>query len=544
MLRWRRGRITAGALLLALGGFLLVPGMGMAAGEDGGTSNHGAAYLRMGLGARALGMGGAFVAVADDVTAGYWNPAGLDWSCGMQFTGMYSAAMNLDRNYNYLGFSNKAHWGAFGLSLISAGMSDIEEWNGDNTHQGDFDYKDLALMGHLAKSYEIFSVGITGKYLRQSVGASVNDDSANGWAVDIGAGMMLTDWARFGIAVQDVASGLGSDEGTNDIPANLRAGIAFSPMPGIIGAFDVEKTRHEEDVKIHFGAEASVPLSEDIGAALRLGADDGKFAGGIGFRLNFLEIDYAYINEPQNFLDENHRISATLKFGDPCDTWGAGYGGGVRDRDGDGIADANDGCPDLAEDMDGFEDTDGCPDSDNDGDGIADIYDDCPNMAEDFDGFRDEDGCADLDNDGDGILDADDTCPGVAEVFNNFQDTDGCPDEKPIEFPRAYINFKFGTAEISHADPIPVLNDVIRIMNENPEIRVKITGHTDNIGSDEYNTALSLRRAEAVKAYLVERGIDAGRFVTEGKGESVPVDTNDTDDGRARNRRIEFEVAS
>jgi outer membrane protein OmpA-like peptidoglycan-associated protein len=199
--------------------------------------------------------------------------------------------------------------------------------------------------------------------------------------------------------------------------------------------------------------------------------------------------------------------------------------------------------PDLAEDIDGFEDTDGCPDSDNDGDGVADVYDDCPNMAEDFDGFEDDDGCPDLDNDGDGILDSDDECPGAAETFNNFRDTDGCPDERPIEFPLAYINFKFGTAEISGADPIPVLEEVIRIMRENPEIRVKVTGHTDSIGSDEYNMNLSNRRADAVKQYLVdEGGIDPARLDTEGRGESEPIDTNDTEVGRARNRRIQFSV--
>jgi OmpA-OmpF porin, OOP family len=106
----------------------------------------------------------------------------------------------------------------------------------------------------------------------------------------------------------------------------------------------------------------------------------------------------------------------------------------------------------------------------------------------------------------------------------------------------AYINFKFGTAEISGADPIPVLEDVARIMKERPSIKVKITGHTDNVGSDPANMALSVRRADAVKAYLVNKGIDPSRLPTEGKGESSPIDSNDTDTGRARNRRIEFSV--
>jgi len=136
---------------------------------------------------------------------------------------------------------------------------------------------------------------------------------------------------------------------------------------------------------------------------------------------------------------------------------GLGYTPRVADRDGDGIPDRHDACPDEPEDFDGFEDEDGCPDPDNDGDGIPDDVDQCPNEPEDFDGFEDEDGCPDpdndqdgildihdmcpdeagpaenqgcpiLDRDGDGILDADDQCPDDPEDFDGFEDEDGCPD--------------------------------------------------------------------------------------------------------------------
>jgi len=103
-----------------------------------------------------------------------------------------------------------------------------------------------------------------------------------------------------------------------------------------------------------------------------------------------------------------------------------------HDKDGDGIKDNIDNCPYQAEDFDGFEDDDGCPEFDNDGDGIVDTKDQCPNDAEDFDGFEDKDGCPDLDNDNDGILDDVDKCPDVAENFNNYEDKDGCPDTIPV----------------------------------------------------------------------------------------------------------------
>ena len=99
-----------------------------------------------------------------------------------------------------------------------------------------------------------------------------------------------------------------------------------------------------------------------------------------------------------------------------------------HDRDGDGILDRDDNCPDVAEDKDGFQDEDGCPDPDNDGDGILDSKDKCRDATEDFDGFKDEDGCPDLDDDADGVPDADDRCRNEPEDRDGFQDEDGCPD--------------------------------------------------------------------------------------------------------------------
>jgi outer membrane protein OmpA-like peptidoglycan-associated protein len=112
-------------------------------------------------------------------------------------------------------------------------------------------------------------------------------------------------------------------------------------------------------------------------------------------------------------------------------TLGFIYEPAVGDRDKDGIPDDDDGCPDAAEDKDGFEDSDGCPDLDNDGDGIFDIDDACPLVKEDYDGDRDEDGCPEGregDRDGDGIPDDVDDCPDEPEDFDGFQDDDGCPD--------------------------------------------------------------------------------------------------------------------
>lgn len=246
------------------------------------------------------------------------------------------------------------------------------------------------------------------------------------------------------------------------------------------------------------------------------------------------------------------------------------------DNDGDSLSDDADQCPDLAEDLDGFQDQDGCPDLDNDQDGIPDKDDRCPNEPEDFDGdadtdgcpdlvkdsdrdgvpddldrcplqaedvdgFQDDDGCPDLDNDLDGIPDVDDKCPNAPETFNGVEDEDGCPDAKEIErqFILKGINFESGSAVLT-PDSHRILDQVVQSLMAYPDVRVEVLGYTDSVGQASFNLGLSERRAEAVKTYLVNAGIDPSRIVARGLGEENPVASNATPEGREQNRRIEF----
>ena len=218
------------------------------------------------------------------------------------------------------------------------------------------------------------------------------------------------------------------------------------------------------------------------------------------------------------------------------------------DNDRDGIEDVRDRCPDEPEDPDGFEDEDGCPDPDNDGDGVLDASDACPNDPEDADGYQDEDGCPDPDNDGDGILDDVDRCPDRAENFNGCEDTDGCPEsarvcvteEKIVIFDKIY--FKTNRAKIK-PESFPILDELARVLIANPRIRrVRVEGHTDDRGRDRYNLKLSKKRARAVMDYLIRAGVAAERLESEGYGETQPIAPNDTEEGRARNRRVEFTI--
>jgi len=224
-----------------------------------------------------------------------------------------------------------------------------------------------------------------------------------------------------------------------------------------------------------------------------------------------------------------------------------------KDRDGDGLVDASDACPDAPEDLDAFMDLDGCPDDDNDADGIADASDACRDVPEDKDGDRDEDGCPEepADRDLDGIVDGADKCPDEPESKNEYLDDDGCPDVKPamVRITQEQIEIKEKIQfEVNKSRILPVsygiLNQVAQVMRDYPNIAIRIEGHTDSAGSDEYNLKLSQQRAAAVLDYLVSQGLDAKRMGSVGLGETQPIDTNRTTDGRANNRRVEFHITS
>jgi outer membrane protein OmpA-like peptidoglycan-associated protein len=218
------------------------------------------------------------------------------------------------------------------------------------------------------------------------------------------------------------------------------------------------------------------------------------------------------------------------------------------DNDGDGIVDSLDECIDTPEDRDNFEDDDGCPDFDNDNDNVPDSTDKCPNRAEDIDGFEDEDGCPEFDNDKDGIPDSTDQCISTKEVFNGFEDNDGCPDsvpkptekeEKKMKMHLSGVNFKTGSAELTPSS-FTHLNFIVNLLQQYPYLRYEIQGHTDSRGSDEYNLLLSAARANSVKNYLLQKGIDDSSVIAIGYGETRPVADNKTARGRALNRRVEF----
>lgn len=235
---------------------------------------------------------------------------------------------------------------------------------------------------------------------------------------------------------------------------------------------------------------------------------------------------------------------------------------GCPDRDGDGITDAEDACPDLAgplmskgcpdTDKDGILDSEdacptiagplafkGCPDTDKDG--TADSQDACPEIA----GPPSSKGCPD--KDGDGVADKDDKCIDVVGPASN----NGCPitqapvltkvEEKIIFTAVSDLQFETGKSVIK-AYSYDSLDELAALMVKRPELTLILSGHTDNVGKPASNKILSTKRAQAVKSYLMDAGVDGSRIAATGYGSTKPVASNKTPQGRQKNRRVEFKV--
>jgi OOP family OmpA-OmpF porin len=205
------------------------------------------------------------------------------------------------------------------------------------------------------------------------------------------------------------------------------------------------------------------------------------------------------------------------------------------DTDGDGVPDYLDKCPNTPKGVQ--VDAKGCP-LDSDGDGVIDSKDKCPDTPK---GVKvDKNGCP-LDSDGDGVPDYMDKCPQTPK--GSKVDAKGCPIVGEKLLILRGINFAFDSAAISQ-DSKGVLAVAVTTLKDNPKVKVRIEGHTDSTGPEEYNLGLSQRRSQGVKDYLIAQGVAAERLSVEGKGESVPVATNGTKEGRAKNRRVEFIVTA
>jgi outer membrane protein OmpA-like peptidoglycan-associated protein len=218
------------------------------------------------------------------------------------------------------------------------------------------------------------------------------------------------------------------------------------------------------------------------------------------------------------------------------------------DDDGDGVTDRDDRCPTEPEDRDGHEDDDGCPERDNDGDGILDLTDRCPDRAEDTDGYEDDDGCPEADNDDDGVLDAVDRCPNDPETRNGIEDDDGCPDVRAqtgpteaadrIDLRGHKLEFTAGDRALAPASKVVLGHVATLIRDRGLAIRIEVhvargtTSRNPRLIARQAprDKAAAQKRAKLVLDYLVSQGVPIAQLQAVGLGSDRPLGSNPPED--------------
>ena len=273
-------------------------------------------YLRMGLGARALAMGSAFTAISDNITATYWNPAGLANIDYIELGSMYSANMGVDRIYNYFGIAKKFEFGTIAFSWINAGLKDIP---GD---QGDYDIMDNnVIISYGRRLFEELKIGMNCKAYFNTFTGGVND-TESGFGFDAGIIYSLHPKLNVGFMIRDIASTTGED----DVPYQGNLGLAVRPfdsnefLKGITLSGDMRKVKDESKIITGLGLEYALDMKTltnfDANTAVRLGVNDGHFTTGLGILFKMLEFNYAFTTDTSEdeIFENSHRLSLLLKF--------------------------------------------------------------------------------------------------------------------------------------------------------------------------------------------------------------------------------------
>lgn len=336
----------------------------------------------------------------------------------------------------------------------------------------------------------------------------------------------------------------------------------------------------QNESNIQVGKNANSVTTFDAGVNARVGFEFGNvmltgfFSQGL---VNFYEVPYDatfkhrvvgaslgfWLNKKVVLTTDRDNDGVPDKSDGCPDVPGSVKAGGCPDRDGDGVADEVDKCPDVPgearyrgcpvpdRDHDGIIDEEdqcpdvpglakykGCPPPDTDGDGINDEEDMCPDKA----GPADFNGCPVPDSDGDGVNDKEDKCPTVTGTVANH----GCPEIKKeivekVNYAAKKIFFAVGSDKILTASN-QALNNVVAILRTDTTLKLVVEGYTDNVGKPASNLILSQKRADAVKNYLIQKGLDANRLEAKGYGQENAIDDNSTPAGRANNRRVELKL--
>ena len=374
-----------------------------------------------------------------------------------------------------------------------------------------------------------------------------------------------------------------TDYNTNDIPTSLLDKVE-EDQSSLSSNFNVTfpiggGVKFDLNEKLTLGIDGGVrptmsDLLDGVSQSGNPDANDWYYFGGVTLTGRFGKKDNKKVLNNMVEAEEDKPLDRDSDgipdFDDQCPTQvGKAAFNGCPDTDDDGIADKNDTCPDIA----GLREFNGCPDTDKDG--VADNDDDCPDLS----GAVALNGCPDRDNDG--IADKDDKCPDELGVTNNG----GCPEviveapveEAPVEkttedyqpmygesdgqakvvkvdnrvtnievvelLEDAMEQVKFDLSSVNiKTESYPILDEIANLMSVHPDYYLTIKGYTDNSGENDVNDQLSMRRARRCYKYLASMGVSPRKMTFVGLGEANPIASNETEAGRKKNRRVEFEI--
>ena len=303
-------RINASIVAISVATVLLSFSLTFAGEGEGGYAGE---FLRMGVGARALAMGGAFTAIADDPTATYWNPAGLAQLRNPQVGAMYSI-MSLNRSHNFTSFVQPTgSTGTFGLGWINFGVDKIDGRDSDGNPTGNFGDSQTAFILSYGRTLSTnLSAGGSLKFLYHSLAGR----RASGLGWDIGALMKISETISVGAVVQDIASSITWDtdsEHKETFPVNVRAGVAVSPKAKPVSLSIEIENNGRQRAKYHAGLEYW--LFNVLG--IRIGYNSGGFTAGASLKVPAgtfkIQTDYAFAGQE---LDggTNQKMSLTVEF--------------------------------------------------------------------------------------------------------------------------------------------------------------------------------------------------------------------------------------
>ncbi|MCX5801219.1 MAG: PorV/PorQ family protein [Candidatus Eisenbacteria bacterium] len=264
----------------------------------------GAQFLKMGVGARACAMGEAYVAIADDATAIYWNTAGLAEIQSPQITAMQNFWL-ADMSYQYLGLVCPSRLGSLGISAAYSSSGEIPKYE-NFQREGEYSAYDAA--GTIAYARRLMgsaSYGVSVKFIQEKI----EEESARGFGVDVGllCAPGILHGLKLGVAVNNMGPGIKFIEKADPLPLSVRVGAAYKTGPLLL-AGDLGKPR-DNDAYLCVGGELGI---RDI-LALRAGYNSANsYSAGIGLKWRRVSVDYAYV--PYEYLGDTHRFSAGVRF--------------------------------------------------------------------------------------------------------------------------------------------------------------------------------------------------------------------------------------